>query len=310
MTESTWPGGAAAEARRTRWSVAGALDRAARYLGRHGLESPRLDAELLLAHTLGLRRLDLYLEHDRLLAEDQATLFGERVRRRAAREPVQYILGEAPFRHLTLRVTPAVLIPRPETERLVDEILAWLRAAGAEAPSLLDVGTGCGAVALACLHELAGLTAVATDVSPAALAVAAANARAAGLAGRLELREGDLFAPIAPGERFDAVAANLPYVGLQERASLADEVRVFEPPGALFAGPEGLDLLERLVAGAPERLRPGGLLAFEIAPPQLAQLRRRVQATPGLRYIAAYSDDTHRARGVLAARLPLDARLP
>jgi release factor glutamine methyltransferase len=288
------------------WTVAQVLDWTTRYLDRRGLPASRLDAELLLSRTLGLRRLDLYLQHDRTLAAGESALFKERVRRRAAGEPVQYILQEAAFRHLTLRVTPDVLIPRPETERLVDEVVSWLAAAAMPAPRLLDVGTGSGAIALACLQEIPGTTALATDLSEAALAVAAENARAAGLADRLELRQGDLLDPLRLGERFEVIAANLPYVAPAEWAALPDEVREHEPEGALFGGPTGLEHTARLVAAAPPRLAPSGLLICEISPPQAIAARRLVEGTPGLRYIAAYRDYADRERGFLATRVALE----
>jgi release factor glutamine methyltransferase len=286
------------------WTVSQVLQWTARYLDDHGSADPRLEAELLLAHTLGLSRLDLYVHHDQRLAPEESELFKAHARRRAAGEPVQYILGEVAFRHLVLRVTPDVLIPRPETERLVDEVLDWVAAAGLEAPRVLDVGTGSGAIALACLQEIPGATALATDLFETALRVAAENAAAAGLAERLELRRGDLFEPLRPDETFDVIAANLPYVSTEELPGLPREVRDYEPEQALFAGASGTEPTARLVAGAPARLRPGGLLVCEIAPAQAEHFRRSVEATPGLRYIAGYRDHAGRERGFLATRVP------
>jgi release factor glutamine methyltransferase len=214
------------------------------------------------------------------------------------------VLGEAAFRHLVLKVTPDVLIPRPETERLVDEVLTWVAACGTPEPRILDVGTGSGAIVLACLQEIPRATAVAIDVSAAALAVAAQNARAAGLAGRLELRRGDLLEPLAGAETFDVIVANLPYVAEAERATLLPEVRDFEPPQALFAAVDGMEPTARLIGAAPGHLRPEGLLACELSPPQAPAVRRLVEGTPGLRYIGAYRDYAGHERGFLAARVP------
>jgi release factor glutamine methyltransferase len=287
------------------WNVARVLDWTARHLQRHDLPNSRLEAEILLAHTLGLRRLDLYLQYDRTLTPEESELYKARVRRRAQGEPVQYILEEATFRHLTLRVTPDVLIPRPETERLVDEILTWLAAAGPSEPQILDVGTGSGAIALACLQEIPRARVVATDVSDAALAVARWNAQSEGLADRLELRRGDLFEPLARGERFHVIAANLPYVAVDEREALPRDVRDFEPEGALFTGGTGTELTTRLIAESPVWLAGGGLLICELSPPQADPLRRLVEGTSGLRYIAAYRDYAGLERGFLAVRSPL-----
>jgi release factor glutamine methyltransferase len=302
VTTSPLPESAGAGREPVSWSVAGALDRAARFLAARGVEESRLAAELLLADTLDLPRLELYLRHDRRLADVEAARFGALVRRRAEGEPVQYVLGRAGFRKLVLRVTPDVLIPRPETERLVEEVLAWLRAARPAGARVLDVGTGSGAVALAILDEAPGTAVVATDVSGPALAVAAANAAACGHAARLQLRAGPLLEPLEAGEVFDAVVANLPYVADAERATLPREVREREPGVALFAGPTGLELVARLVAAAPARLTAGGLLACELAPHQIDEAHALVNATPGLAWLAAFRDLTGRERGFLALR--------
>ncbi|HEX7240599.1 MAG TPA: peptide chain release factor N(5)-glutamine methyltransferase, partial [Longimicrobiaceae bacterium] len=238
----------------------------------------RLNAELLLAGTLSLKRLDLYLQFDRPLTPDELAAFKARLRRRAKREPLQYIDGEAGFRDLVLRVDGRVLIPRPETELLVDEVLAWAR--GREGLHALDVGTGSGAVALSLATEGPFARVVATDVSGDALEVARANHALAAPGSPVEFREGADYAPVR-GERFDVVVSNPPYVGEPERGLLDAEVVDWEPPQALFAGEDGLEVIRALVAGAPEVLREGGLLALEIGWEQGGAVSGLVRAVEG-----------------------------
>jgi release factor glutamine methyltransferase len=187
------------------------------------------------------------------------------LRRRLKHEPLQYISGSAEFRHLTLRVDGRVLIPRPETELLVGEVLAW--SAGRELPDVVDVGTGSGAIALSLRREGSFGRVVATDASEDALALAAENASAVGVGESVEFRLGDGLGAVA-GERFHAIVSNPPYIREDEREALAAEVREWEPAAALFSGGDGLDLIRRLVAEAPEHLHPGGLLALEVGAEQ------------------------------------------
>ena len=207
---------------------------AAGHLAERGVEDPRLDAELLLAHVLGVRRLDLYLQFERPLTPDEVAAYREAIRRRGQREPLQYITGTTSFRELELAVDPRVLIPRPETEVLVGAVLEW--AAGRGDLVALDIGTGSGAIALSLLAEGPFARMVATDVSRGALELAAENARRTGLDARLELRHGPLWEPIGDGERFDVIVSNPPYVADAEGAGLQPEVAAHEPAGALFAG--------------------------------------------------------------------------
>jgi release factor glutamine methyltransferase len=248
-----------------RWTVMEMVGWTANYLRDKGFHNPRLNAELLLAGTLGVKRLDLYLQFDRPLEADELAEFKARLLRRAKHEPLQYIDGSAAFRDLTLRVDPRVLIPRPETEVLVQEVLDWAAARGAA--SALDVGTGSGAIALALATEGSFSRVVAVDVSPGALEVARANAAQAAPGTGVDFRLGSLFAP-AEGERFDVVVSNPPYVGLDERETLDAEVRDWEPGTALFAGADGLEVIRPLVRQAPGHLDPGGLLAMEIGAAQ------------------------------------------
>ncbi len=279
------------------WTVVEMLKWTADFLGKKGVHNARLNGELLLAGVLGLKRLDLYLQFDRPLRPDELAEFKARLLRRAKREPLQYIDGTAQFRDLVLRVDRRVLIPRPETETLVDEVLR--RVAGREGLSAVDVGTGSGAIALALATEGPFARVVATDVEAGALEVARANHAAAAPGAPVEFRQGDLLAAVA-GERFDVVVSNPPYVGTEEAPQLDAEVRDWEPHAALFAGVGGLDVLRRLVAAAPAHLRPGGLLALEIGAAQGAAVAELVRATPGFGEPAVRPDLTGRDRFVLA----------
>jgi release factor glutamine methyltransferase len=237
--------------------------KAAGVLADRGFEQARLESELLLAGVLGLKRLDLYLQHDRPLTENELERYRSAVRRRLRREPVQYILGTAAFRSLELHVDARVLIPRPETEVLAGAVLEWSKRQ-ARWGTALDVGTGSGAIALSLAAEGKYERVVASDVSRDALDVARRNAAGVGMADRVEFREGSLFDVVGEGERFDVIVSNPPYVAESERSGLAAEVVDHEPGTALFAGPDGLAVIGRLIAGAADRLRPGGLLALEM----------------------------------------------
>ncbi len=238
--------------------IGDALDAAVPALAAAGCETPRLDAELLIADALGTDRAVLHSEPDRAVTGAEARVIGERVRRRVAREPVAYILGGRGFRRIELLVDPRVLIPRPETELLVE--VALEPPAGSR---VHDVGTGSGAVALALLDERPDLTVTASDASPVAVEVAQANAARLGLPLEVSVEPG------MPAGHFDLVLANLPYVREDEWDGLAPEIRRYEPREALLAGADGLDAIRSLVAEAPSRAR----LALEHAPRQAAEIR-------------------------------------
>lgn len=269
------------------------------YLSGKGLPEARLDAELLLSGSLGLKRLDLYLQHDRPLRPEELAEFRARLLRRARHEPLQYIAGTADFRSLRLRVDRRVLIPRPETEVLVGAVLAW--CAGRPALSAVDVGTGSGAIALSLATEGAFSRVVATDVSPDALEVARENHLTAAPGAPVEFRLGSILHPVE-GETFDIVVSNPPYVGEVERDSLAAEVREWEPKSALFAGPTGLDVISQLVRQAPGHLRPGGLLALEIGAGQAAEVAALVRGAGEFAEPTVRPDLAGRDRIVLAER--------
>ena len=241
-----------------------ALDVAAAELAEAGCPSPRVDAEWLLAEALSVSRSELQADGARELSPEIAAGFRRAIERRAAREPLAYILGEWGFRRLELRVDSRVLIPRPETEVLVERSLALV--AGIDRPRVLDIGVGSGAVALAIADEHAGAQVVATDRSADALAVAEENRARVGLDGRVELVEGEVFAGV--DGPFDLVVSNPPYVESADLDSLDPEVRDYEPREALVA----TGVTEAIAAGAPEVLVAGGALALEVADGKAAEI--------------------------------------
>jgi release factor glutamine methyltransferase len=283
-----------------RWTVVEMIRWTAEYLAGKGFHNARLNAELLLAGMLGLKRLELYLQHDRPLSPGELAEFRDRLRRRARREPLQYIDGTAAFRDLVLRVDRRVLIPRPETERLVQEVLDW--AAGRAGLLAADVGTGSGAIALALATEGPFDRVDATDASADALAAARENHQFAAPHAPVHFHHGDLLRPVH-GRRFHAVVSNPPYIGDEEAPALDAEVRDWEPGSALFAGHGGLDVIRRLVPQAAESLLPGGLLAMEIGAAQGAAVSRIIHETGAFGEPRVRPDLSGRDRIVLAERL-------
>jgi len=256
--------GAAAEAGRGT-TVAEALRAATAAIQAARSQSPRLDAELLLAEALGVGREELFVAPERVLDRDEAARFEGFVRRRLKQEPVAYIVGRRSFRTIELLVTDNVLIPRPETETLVEVCLEKLAEMDVDEPYVLDIGTGSGAIALALAAEHTGVRVVATDVHPAPLDVARLNVRDLGLAGRVTLLVSDVFDDLPPGLRFDFIVSNPPYVTPEALRRLRVEVRGHEPHVALRAGDGGMEFYRRIVPQAPAWLAPGGWLAVEIA---------------------------------------------
>ena len=230
-----------------------------RYLADRGVENPRLNAEHLLAHALGLKRMELYLQFDRPLTESERAPLRDLVKRRGAREPLQHVLGTAEFHGRTFACDKRALVPRSETEQLVE--LALEMAKDKPAATILDIGTGSGVIALTIALELPSATLHATDLSPDALALAAENAARHALTDRIVFHQADLLPP--DDARFDLIIANLPYIPAEEIASLSPEVR-HDPASALDGGADGLDLIRRLIETAPDRLAPGGALLLEI----------------------------------------------
>lgn len=235
----------------------------------------KLDTDLLLAHALGVKRLELYLDLERPLTDAQLDQLRPLVKRRANREPLQYILGEVEFCDLRLKVDARALIPRPETEELIEYIGARCETAPER---FLDLGTGSGAIALALLSHYPETKGVAVDFSDPALSLAAENAAALGLSDRLQLRSGSWFEPITADERFDLIVSNPPYLTEQEMTTAEPEVVGYEPESALVAGADGLDDLRVILAHAARHLNPEGLLALETGIAQHETLEQLAKA--------------------------------
>jgi len=248
------------------WSVRRVLTWAADDLKRRGHEAARLEVELLLGSVLGLDRIGLVLQSERPLAAPELAAFRELFKRRRAGEPVAYLLGEREFYGITLRVDARVLVPRPDTECLVEVALERTRARSMLGQAL-DICTGSGCVAIAFARQRPTWTVTASDISPDALAVATDNAHRTGAIRNVRLLQGSIFEAVR-GERFDLITANPPYIPAAEIAGLPVDVRDFEPRLALDGGPDGLDIAREIVRQAPEHLTPGGLLALEIGSDQ------------------------------------------
>lgn len=250
------------------------------FLKKRHCPSPRLDAELLLAHVLKMDRVALYVNFDRPLVPPEVDAFREALRRRGRGEPMAYIVGEKPFLNTSLYVTPAVLIPRPETELLVEAVAARLKEMPGERLFAADVGTGSGAIAIGIALAEPRVHVAAVDVSPEAVEVAKRNVARHGLDGRVRVLVGDLLAPLLDGSYavadggLDVVVSNPPYIPTGELSGLPRDVRDFEPRIALDGGTDGLVAYRRLVPMAEKALRPGGLLALEIGSDQGEPLRR------------------------------------
>jgi len=255
------------------WTVLRLLTWTTDFLKQRGSESPRLDAEVLLAAAKSCERIMLYTAFDEVVTEEIRGKFRELVKRRADGVPVAYLVGQREFYSLRLRVTPDVLIPRPETEFVVIAALDHLKQRAslspeprAPSPLVCDVGTGSGAIAVAIAKHSSNCRVTAIDKCPAALGIARENAVKHQVADRIEFVEGDLLATISTETKFAVIASNPPYVSDSEYAALTPQVKDHEPKLALVAGPTGTEVIERLIPQAAERLLPGGLLVIEVSP--------------------------------------------
>ena len=288
------------------WTVRRLLEWTSGFFTRKEVDAPRLAAELLLSHVLKYPRIKLYTDYERPLAEKELAEFRALVQRAGEHEPIAYLTGRGHFFNLEFEVSPAVLIPRPDTETLVENVLQLSRnVPGFEAPRVLDLCTGSGCIAAAVAHHLKNATVVATDLSEAAVAVAKRNIERIGLAERVTVEQGDLYEPVArlPDPRpFDLILANPPYIPSGAIESLDRNVRDFEPLAALDGGIDGLTVLRLIVEGAPDRLRAGGRLFLEIQFDQGPAVTEIVGANAALDEVRTLKDHGGNPRVVTARR--------
>ncbi len=255
-------------------TVLEAIQRSTEFLTRKGVDSPRLQAELLLAGSLQLPRMQLYLRFERELNAAEVECYREWIKRRGLREPLQHILGSTSFCGIEIEVNRSVLVPRPETELLAEQGWLFLNGLASEPkPLALDLATGSGCIAIVLAVKSASAEVFAVDISAEAIALARKNAEHAGVANRIQFFEGDGFAPVAGGSRFHLIVSNPPYIPTAEIATLQPEVRDYDPRAALDGGVDGLDFYRRLAAEAGAFLKPGGRLMVEFGDGQAEPVR-------------------------------------
>ncbi len=284
------------------WTTRRLLQWTTQRFQQQGIDSPRIAAEMLLAHVLECDRLRLYMQADRPASALEKAAFRDLVERALKQEPVDYLVGQAPFFSMTLAVSPAVLVPRPSTETLVEHILQHARVTpGFHAPRILDLGTGSGAIAIALAKHLPEATVIATDLSEDALQLAGQNAKTLGVADRITFRQGHLLEPVV-GERFHYLASNPPYIPDHEWDDVPANVKDHEPTSALRAGPDGLDLIRPLIAGVADHLHQPGQFVLEHAACHAEVLPQMIDDAPGLTQPRILADHEHLPRILVADR--------
>lgn len=279
------------------WTIGRILKWTEQYFGTKGVESPRLDAEVLLSHVLKKERIYLYVHFDQPLEAAELAAYKELIKQRVNHVPVAYLLGQKEFMGLTFKVTPATLIPRPDTEILVQAAVERLR--GREKVSFADIGTGSGAICLSVLSFVPDSTAATVDISQEARAVAEENAASLGMADRIEFFTGDLLEPIKD-RKFTAILSNPPYIPGKDIEGLQAEVRCKEPYGALSGGEDGLDFYRRLCSEAPTLLEENGFMAFEVGIGQAAVVAKLAEENPLIQRTEILKDLAGIERVVLA----------
>lgn len=265
------------------------LNRTKVFFEKKGVPDARLDAEYIISHGLGMKnRMDLYLNFEKPLTAAELDTLRPLVARRANREPLQHIVGDTSFRGHIIKCDPRALIPRPETESLVD--MAIERLKGVESPFIVEVGTGTAAISIACAKEIAGAKVLATDISDEALSLARENAQANGLNEELTFAQGDLLEAVTNSAKIDCLIANLPYIPDGEKGKLQPEVDKFDPALALYGGPDGLDLVRKLLQQTEGKLSAGAPVLLEIGSEQAEVLKNEANNYPWLEFEGIHKD--------------------
>ncbi len=283
------------------WTIQRLLDWTASHFAKRDPDNPRLRAEVLLAEALGCERIELYTQFDTVPPADNLAIFRDWVKRHARGEPVAYIVGSKEFYSLRFQVDPHVLIPRPETEHVIIEALEAVKILDRSPVNIVDLGTGSGCIAITLAKHLPGSKIWGADISLDALNVARRNGQDHALGSDLQWLESDLFEGIPADLKFDLIVSNPPYIGTSEQGTVATSVIDFEPHVALFGGPDGLDIIERLSEAAVGRLTEGGFLIFEISPMVEPGCRAAIERAAGLQCLKVVNDYAGLPR-VLVAR--------
>jgi release factor glutamine methyltransferase len=282
-------------------TVLEAIQKSAEFLGKKGVESPRLNAELLLAHLLKLPRMKLYLNFERALTPGETDAFRELVKRRGLREPLQHITGSTSFCGCEIMVSRSALVPRPETEMLAELGWNFLSTINSQLSTALDFGTGTGCIAIALAVKCPDAKITALDLSVEALALARQNAELNQATGRTEFLQGDGFAALPPGTNFNLIVSNPPYIASAEIETLEPEVRNFDPRAALDGGADGLDFYRRLARESPAFLKPGGKIMLEFGDGQAEPIKILFESEKWV-VEAVQEDYSHRSRILVARR--------
>ncbi|MBW1850182.1 MAG: peptide chain release factor N(5)-glutamine methyltransferase [Deltaproteobacteria bacterium] len=288
------------------WTIGELLKVTSDYLKKKQIESPRLTSEVLLSHQLNISRIAIYLNLDQPLNESEISGYRELIRRRLLREPVQYITGVQEFWSLDFKVDPKVLIPRPESEILIEQAIALIETTTApedHTHKILDMGTGCGALAIALAKEIQKSQIWATDLSQGAVDIARHNAEKHGVLDKIEFSQGNLWQPLMDkGVTFDLIVSNPPYVNAEEYNNLPPEVRDHEPKLALDGGEGGIYYIQKIIEGSPDFLDPGGWLLLEMSPDQTFKALEILEATDAFENMSQIKDYSHRYRAVCAQK--------
>ena len=289
------------------WTIKDLLETTTEYLKKKDIDSPRLSAEILLAHQLKIKRVNLYLNFDQPLNDDEIAGYRSLIRRRLNREPIQYITGIQEFWSMAFKVGPQVLIPRPESELLVEQALSLYkerRLPGTHIPRILDLGTGCGAIAISIAREIEEAFILASDISKEAVHLAMLNSRKHGVGGRIQFIVGDLFEPfVYQNLTFDIILSNPPYIASEDFDSLSPEVRDHEPRLALNGHVQGMFFIERVIMKGADYLHPGGWILVEMDPAQTTKALKLIEESGHYGEKKCIKDYSHHDRVVMAQKI-------